>query len=300
MKPLPSTLLATLAACGYVFCAQAQTDTVLLDDTFADGTRNNTAYPTDSAWFASTASTLAATTGVLTGTDGTGSAMWLAYLGNAASSLGIGDTFKLSLSFNVNSVAPQNASRGVRIGLFDFTGGTRVTADTFSTGTGTGAPGAGVAGYMLNLNVGSTFGANVPIQITARTNISSVSLAGTSADFSAFTGTGNGAIGDPGISNSVPYVLTFAVTRTGSTTAQINSSIVGANLDVTNQVIDTQFAHFAFDNVTVRPNGNATGAGTWNFTEVRADLIGVPEPGAFALAGLGALGLAWRIRRSRG
>lgn len=290
-------LTAALTICGVVLSAHAQTDTLLLDDTFADGTRNNTSYPTESAWFASTASTLAVVPGTLTGTDGSGSVMWLTYLDTAATTLGVGDTFQLTLDFNVNGVAAQNPNRGVRIGLFDFTGGTRVTSDTFSTGSGTGAPGAGVEGYMLNLNVGSTFGAAGPIQVNVRTNIPSVSLEGTSADFSAVPGTANGAIGDPGLSNNVPYVLTFSVTRTGASTAQINASIVGANLDVTNQAIDSTFAHFAFDNLAVRPNGNATGAGTWNFTEVRADLLSVPEPSVFALGGLGALILTWAFRR---
>lgn len=294
---LPQLSLATLAACGFVLSSSAQTDTILLDDTFADGTRNMTSYPTESAWFASSASTLAVVPGTLTGTDGTGSAMWLTYLDTAATTLNVGDTFQLTLDFNVNSVAVQNASRGVRIGLFDFSNGTRVTSDTFSTGTGTGAPGAGVQGYMLNLNVGSTFGVAGPIQVNARTNINSVSLEGTSADFSAIAGTPNGAIGDPGISNNVPYVLTFSVTRTGASAAQINASIVGANLNVTNQATDSTFAHFAFDNLAVRPNGNATGAGTWNFTEVRADLFTAPEPSVFALAGFGLLALSWSVRR---
>ncbi|MBU6409647.1 MAG: hypothetical protein KGJ60_06530 [Verrucomicrobiota bacterium] len=98
-------------------------DTVLLDDTWATGTRSTQNLPSQSAWYASSGSTLAATTGAMTGTDGTGSVEWRTYFTpNTPQTLNVGDRLQVSLTLKLAGVNTGGAStsRGVRIGLFDF------------------------------------------------------------------------------------------------------------------------------------------------------------------------------------
>src|SRR5262245_37056741 len=143
-----SQLLITLTAlCGFVLSANSQ----LLHDTFADGSRAQQNLPTESAWFANSTAGLVASPNLLAGTVPAGSALWLTYFTPCTGQgLNVGDSLVVTMNFNLASVAAQNSSRGVRIGLFDFSSGTRAAADGFSTGSGAGAPGAGVTGYLLN------------------------------------------------------------------------------------------------------------------------------------------------------
>jgi PEP-CTERM motif len=292
---------ALAALCSFAVAARAA-DTVLLDDTWATGDRSTQNLPTQSAWYANSSSTLTATTSTMTGTDGTGSAEWLTYFTpSTAQTLNVGDTLQVALTFNLGTVAAENTSRGVRIGLLDFSNGTRLTADSYSTGSGTGAPGANVTGYMLNMNMGTTFGINGPLQTMARSTTSDVNLMGASGDYTAVGSNGGGSTGDPGFADGTSYTLTFSVTRTSASSVDITTAFSGGSLNIANTVTDSTYNYTGFDTFAIRPSGNASGAATWNFTEMKVDYITpVPEPTTFALAGLGMLGLAAarRFRRS--
>ncbi len=91
------TFLAALFA--HVLSGHA---TVLLDDTWLDGTRTETNLPEESAWFASTASSLAAATNLMTGTiPTTSSRHWWTYFtssGNSPATLNIGETLRVTHS----------------------------------------------------------------------------------------------------------------------------------------------------------------------------------------------------------
>src|ERR1041385_683428 len=86
---------------------------VLLDDTWADGTRTNTSLPTDAAWYASSAASLVAAANSLTATpNATQSRTWWTFFTtNAASlvALNVGDTLKPTLTFTPSGVVAQNA-----------------------------------------------------------------------------------------------------------------------------------------------------------------------------------------------
>ena len=67
MRSFLRTALILAATVGLVLPAHA---VVILDDTWADGNRNNTSLPTNAAWYASSGSALTATTGSMTLTIG--------------------------------------------------------------------------------------------------------------------------------------------------------------------------------------------------------------------------------------
>lgn len=117
----------------------------ILDDTWADGNRSNTSLPTNAAWYASSGSSLTATTGSMTGITGGGSSRtwWTYFTTNSLSpvQLDVGDTLKVTLVFTPNGVNTNNATHRLPIGLFDFSGGTRRTSDGDSPNA------SGVTGY---------------------------------------------------------------------------------------------------------------------------------------------------------
>src|SRR5262245_28868452 len=113
---------------------------VLLDDKFLLGNRTNQTLPSSSQWFASVSGgspTITNAVGNMTFVIPTSSAQGMTYfmpVGNP-SALNIGDTLKLTVTFSNIGVNPNNTGQNLRMGLFNYSaGGTRVTADGFSTG----------------------------------------------------------------------------------------------------------------------------------------------------------------------
>src|ERR1051325_2145833 len=93
---------------------------VLVDGTWADGTRTNTSYPTDAAWYTSGgAALMTAYTNMLSVTNnlnGTSSSQWYTYFTAQGSPvhLGVGDTLTITLAFKVDGVGAQNSSKNFR------------------------------------------------------------------------------------------------------------------------------------------------------------------------------------------
>src|SRR2546428_139021 len=96
---------------------------VLLDDTWADGNRTSTSLPTDSAWYASTASSLTAAVNSLTATPSTISRTWWTYFTTnvtAPVSLNVGETLKVTLAFIPSGVVALNGNFGLHVGLYNY------------------------------------------------------------------------------------------------------------------------------------------------------------------------------------
>lgn len=298
MKLQPFLLPAAALALGLSAPAYSQ---VFVQDNWADGSRNDTDLPNEAAWFANdaTGANLTATTGSMTATIGTGSAQWVTFFTavGAPASLGVGQTLTATAVFTPAGVGANNTSRGLRLGLYNFSsGGTRMTADGFSTGTGTGAPGANVKGYMLNMNFGVTFGQDNPFQIMERTTLSSVSLMGTSGDYTALSSGPSGSLNDPAFVSGVAYTLQFSVTRTGADSLDVTTHFTGDGLDISHTATDAAAANFDFDAFAIRPAGSASGATSLTFTEFQVAVV--PEPSTWAaLAVQAALGLGFLWRR---
>ena len=290
MKQLSPSALVFAAVLAVALSARGQ---VLLNDTWADGTRNNQNLPTESAWFSSDSAgtSLTAAVGSMTGAIPSGSVLWLTYYTAAGSpaTLGLGQTLTTTIVFTPTGVGAENTSRGLRIGLYDFSGGTRVAADGYSTGTGTGAPGAGVTGYMLNMNFGSTFGVDAPLQIMERTAVSSINLMGASGDYTTLSSGPAGRLGSAAFADGTQYALEFSVTRTAADSVDITTRFFGGALDISHTATDSSGANFAFDTFAIRPTGSAAVATSFTFSQIGVGVAVVPEPSTFVLAGLSLL-----------
>jgi hypothetical protein len=103
--PVRRTLVLTLATAGILYSTHAAT---ILDDTFADGTRNNQNLPTDAAWFVSTPADWTTNVGAMTLAMPSGAIQGIAYFGTNSTSpihLNVGDTLTATVKFTFNSVA---------------------------------------------------------------------------------------------------------------------------------------------------------------------------------------------------
>lgn len=282
---MKSGFCTSLIAAFIIGIALTSPGAVFIDDDFDDGDRTDTNLPDESAWYGSTAantSTLSAAPGSLTGhvrifETNTSSRLWLTHFTPPAAPaelLNVGDTFKATLVFSATNIATAPpTSRGLRVGLFNFSeaGATRVNADGFSTGSGGGAPGAAVTGYMLNLNFAQAFTINSPIEIMKRTDTSNINLMGTSAVFTRVGSTGGGNLGTPGFSNDVTYTLEFTVKLRG-TSVDIGAKFSDTNgWSISHTVTDSMSPNLRFDGLAWRPNSAPDTADSFTFTRFKAE-----------------------------
>jgi len=259
----------------------------LLDDTFADGTRNNQNLPTDSAWFFSTAADVTTTTGSMSIATPGSSFMGITYFGTNSSNpvaLGIGDQLTASIKFTLNSVDTANTSQGFRLALGDFADSTLspkwVTADGF----GTGSQGAGVQAYALFQNMGVTFNNATPMSIYKRTTASDASLLGTSGDWTSLASGPGNTNNFSGFADGGQYLLQFAVQRADSVTLVVN--VTWQNLangaSLATSVTDSAASTFRFDGIALRPSAANSTATNIVFNEVRVDVVSAGTPPAIS------------------
>jgi pectate lyase len=279
VRIIMKNLYQTVLACALMLAAVSPAcATVLLDDTFADGTRNNQNLPTDSAWFFSTAADVTTTTGSMSVAVPSGSFMGITYFGTNSSSpvqLGIGDMLTASITFTLNKVAPLNTSQNFRLGLFDFADSTLspkwVTADGF----GTGSQGTGVQGYALFQNMGVTFNSASPMNLLKRTTPTDASLLGTSGDYTSLASGPGSTNNFNGFTSGGQYLLQFSVQRADAVSLVLNVSwqSIASGASLSTSVTDSAASTFNFDGISLRPSGNGSTATNIVFNEVRVDLI---------------------------
>jgi hypothetical protein len=259
---------------------------VLLNDTWDDGDRTDTNLPEESAWYGSTAfstATLSASVGALRGNvlmfeTNSSSRLWITHFAPAGSpaALAVGDTLKATLVFIPSNVTTSSGTtRGLRIGLFNFSepGASRVSADGFSTGAGTGAPGTNVTGYILNMNFAETLIAN-PLQIMKRSVLETNNLMGTTGG-GVYTslGSGGGAQAGPGFQNGVPYMFEFIVKRS-ETGVEITTRFSDTNgWSIAHTVTDANNPNMRFDGLALRPNAVADSAQAFTVTQCKVELL---------------------------
>ena len=279
MKRL-SLVPVVLTTLLYVASARA---TVILDDTFADGTRNNQSLPTDSAWFVSSAGSWTTTPGSMSLAMGSTAVMGITYFGANSSSpvqLNVGDTLTVSIKFTFTGVAAQNTSQNFKIGVYDFADSSLspkwATADlTSNSGQGTG-----VQGYCLFENMGVTFNNSNPMTIEKRTTPSDANLLSTSSDYSSL-GAGPGNItGFPGFSSGTQYILQLSLQRSNLTSMVISATWqnVSSGATITTTEVDTGATSFNFDGIALRPAAAASTASTIAFNEVTVQLVSAATP----------------------
>lgn len=250
---------------------------VLLDDTWADGTRDNQNPPTESAWYASVGPSLTAAPKSMTLSLDSDAVMAITYFTTNAASpvqLGVGEALTATIRLAFNGVAPANKLMGFRLGLVDFADSTpspkRVGADQFSNSS----QGNGVQGYALFQNMGETFHNLLPMGIRKRTEVADRSLLGTGGDWRSLTSdlVDTGAFS--GFANDTPYTLQLALHRTGTNSLSISATWLNAESGATlsTSVTDNSATNFNFDGIVLHLGNAAQSASKITFNEVKVEL----------------------------
>jgi hypothetical protein len=243
---------------------------VFLDDRWLDGSRTDTALPTNAAWHANDTASLAAVTNSLLASPDPASTLtwWTYFTANPAApvALNVSDKLRVTLAFTAAGVNLNNASRGLRLGLYDSSNGTRTVVD------GANPDGTDVTGYMLSLNIGQTFGGSPTMQFMERTNLPSSNLIGTVNDYAALS-SGGPAAGSPGFRNGVPYLLELRVGRTANS-VDITATVSNTNgWSISHTMTDTNNVTFAFDTFVFRPAVQPQTMTNFTFTQFKVELI---------------------------
>jgi hypothetical protein len=297
MKRSRAIILSATAVCGLALSSQA---TVLLSDTFVDGSRAEQNLPTESQWFLGGAGTLAplGPGGPLRGdllSGGTASASWTTYFADDATPVtlvNVGDALKVTWQFTLTGVGAQNTSQNFRLAVVDSPTAARLTAD--------GAPGSSTyAGYGMFMNMAPTMANGNPFQLMEKTS-STANSALLSAS-GGWTARGNGATsGNTGYVAGTLYTYVMQMTLTSPGVLEVISSMSGGTLNnsglATVTYSDATPNSLTYDTFAIRPSSATGAAQIFDTSLVQVEFI--PEPSTFALIGLGLLGLGM-YRRSR-
>ncbi len=285
MKTSALCFLAGWGLFAFGFVAGVRAD-VLLDDTWADGTRTNQNLPTESAWWSSYSAVSAQTNSMFVPMRSDNTALLgVTYFTDGLTNpvrLAIGESLTASLRLVLSNVPPPNPLPSFRIGMFNFADSTlspkRASADGFSNSS----QGGGVQGYALFQNMGTTFNDGVPMRILKRTDLSNSSLLGSSG---AWTEVGLPFFvqtnGFSGFTSGQEYVWQMTVQRTGTTAIVISTlwSNTSSGATLSYSQADNAAANFSFDGIALRPlNTNTTAAG-YTFKEARVDYAALPRDG---------------------
>jgi hypothetical protein len=265
---------------------------MVMNDTFLDGglgfdNRNNPPLSsTNSLWYTSATTNLTALgqNGNLLAIPIAGnSSLWLGYFTDTNKPpvhLEVGRAIKVTLPFKPNSFAAVTNNARLRFGLFDYyDGAERITQDGASAG-GTRGDGAGVRGYLLNLDFGQNFSVSSPLQLLARESLLDDNLMGAIGNYQSFGSgpAGGGYGGAAAFTAGTEYTLEFTVARTAVNTAVFTTTITGGGTNWSHAITDNSFAYHRFDSFAVRPASLETSADSFTFAEFKVEVVEATPP----------------------
>jgi hypothetical protein len=272
----------------------------VVDDSWASGTR--TSPPNDAGWwYSSSSSAIEVGTGFLglvTGSSGRG-----IHGTFASQALNVGDTLTATVMFTTPATVTSTGGGGAnfRFGLFDTTGH-NLAQDLSASSSSPNAEYNNLNGYMMDFDVNPTT-TTANIQFRERSNPSSGQLLASTSDYTSLSGGG-----DPySILANTAYTGVISLTRTGADSLDLSGSLFqGASLLSTWIASDASGIVSTIGSIAFHANSNIFGSSSTpdtanngvDFTNIKIKYIAVPEPTAFALAGLGIASLLIVRRRS--
>jgi hypothetical protein len=311
-----SIALALTVVCGFALSSYAQlTDTIIVNDTWADVNRTSSGPDgggIDSAWWASTtAQNTVPAAGDMRWVIPAGSLFNTTYFPAATTPFAPaavtlanpGDTLAVTWTFALTGVNATNGNQNFLVGVA-LTPGAHLAANSSPASEA-------YTGYATFMNMGQTLGNSSPFALKEWINgATATSLLGASAAWGANGIAGNlgvtGTAGNTGFENTT-YTYFMSLTLGLSGDLIITNSITGGTLlnggagNETVVVDDTSPNSLTFDTFGVREGTSTATAGQFDTSLFRVDFFtsSVPEPATFTLAGLGMLGLvlARRMRR---
>ncbi|MBX3432549.1 MAG: PEP-CTERM sorting domain-containing protein [Pirellulales bacterium] len=305
VRPWTRRLVSGLAAgalCAVV--ASPSFGAILLNDTWADGSRTESNLPTESPVYASAAGSVTMATGSLSYAQSASSQRLHTYFAPVGSpvSLAVGDMLTAKIDFVPKGTITDVSNRNFRFGLFYDPDG-QLPNDGLNDGGGSGSPWTNAEGYAVFMPIqnGATV-STAPTQIHKRTNLTNTSLLGAGAAYTAATagGTPIAWVADN------QYTLILELCKISDTQMDITASV----LDSAGGVLSTQTVsddgttfgaaaiYSNFDMLAFRFSSASGTADVLEFRNFRIEAgAKIPEPSTIVLASLAAIGFVARRRK---
>lgn len=277
-------MVAVAAIATASFCSAE----VLLNDTFADGSRGETDLPNESAVWVGTPGSVTMGAGSLAYGQGTSSQKLWTYFASEGSpvSLVVGEKLVATIQFSPEGAFNNSTSRNFRFGLFNDPTDGQLLSDTNSDNGGDGRW-TDSTGYAVMFSLSSATAST--IQVGKRIDQTNSSLLGSTGVYSWGTGAG----GASNLSLDTVYTMTLALDYQAadlmkvdftfadgngwSTTASLSDNGLGGDPLWTN-----------FDQLFFRFSSSTGTANVVDFHSIAIEHI-VPEPATMLLLGLGGL-----------
>ena len=300
--------MVSLTACCAVVGALLTTAqaAVIVDDSWADGGRDNGADPLDSNWWTSASSSgievSVGSLGMVTGTSGRG--IHTVFPTQTLNS--IGDKLTATYTFTTPATVGTGATAGFRVGLFDTLGRSGLDADVsasssspnavYGWGTGATPPGpgtAGLPGYMLDMDV-NTASADFSFREHDTGTVNPTGrLMGTTTGFTQLSPTGpDGAFS---FAANTTYTGSLMLTRVSATELELTATLGSASHTVTDTFDSTSYGMLAFwanSNIFGSSSTPDTADNGIDFSNVRIEFV--PEPASLMLLSMSGLLVALR------
>jgi hypothetical protein len=302
VRPANITALALLA--GLLVPAATSSAVVLLNDTWADGSRAETNLPNESAVYASSAADVTVGVGSLSYTQTTSSRRIHTHFAPAGSpvTVGVGEQLLATVEFLGRDGMGTSVSRNFRAGLFRDPDGTQVTADGYNDSGNSTWPNA--EGYAAFFPLSTAPGSTQLFQIGKRTvtDGTQTSLLGAGGAYTQAT-SGGGVVT---AALDTLYTLTMELDRVSTNQMNVTYSLADSSgVLATQTVVDSTNGggedpsqlgpgapYISFDTLAFRFSAADGTANRLEFRRFQVELI--PEPASLALLGVGGLALLRR------
>lgn len=262
-------------ACMVLGTTTARAD-VLLNDSFADGSRGESKRPAEApVWVGREADVTVAAGALSTKMGESSQKIWTYFSESEPVTLAVGQKLTASISFVPRKVLAEATSRSLRIGLFHDATSPRVEDDVNNDGGGPGAPWTDAQGYAVQVLItGGEYSSTKPFDLGKRTNLASASLLGTSGDYTKMSG------GDPvALELDKEYRVTLEITKVSDKQIDLTSSLYQGDEQLSTFSLSDDGSWLGsepicdkFDQLFIRIADNLTTADQIDFTNFKVEV----------------------------
>lgn len=289
MKKACLVFLVVFLTCGTAYSQ------LLLDETWADGSRTETNLPNESAFWVGQPTQVTMGTGSLAYSMGTSSEkLWTYFTADSSpASIGVGQQLVTTIEF-IPTGLYSTGSENFRFGVFHDPTDPQVWADTNDDGGGDGDPWTDSEGYAVQLALSDGVTASDNPYIGKRIDLANSSLLGSSGAYNWVNDDeGANIVATSGALTTLEFILDRVGADEMLATFTISDDVNGELSTL--QMTDSSGIYTDFDHLFFRFSKAEGSADVIDFKSLNVELV--PEPATMLLMGLGGLVTLRKRRR---